>query len=337
MKVVIHQILKDRTILFYFIALAIYLLATAFVFVGESVLKFSILTLIFAGFLLATLGVAVIYRFVFCVAVKIKSSNLDSMYLLNKNQSIDGAMFNLIDDFSEAISRRDGAELLKVKAELDAMQSQINPHFLYNTLDSIRNRAIEDGSDTTAQMIETLSSLFRYTISQKDELKTIYQELKNVENYINIQQYRFSNRYTLKLEIDDTDNIIYDYQIPKLTLQPIIENCIYHGLREKEEDCVITIRAYTTQSTLVIVLSDNGMGMSHAQLQELNSRFASNEYGSSRSPSKSEKGRGIALTNVNARIRLMYGERYGLTAYSARDVGTDIYITLPIKSSEANI
>lgn len=325
------------------------LIALAAVFLGGLALWFCgvlidgirfrlvVLILCICGLLTVALAVAFFCQNVWKPYLKLQSTMPQDRYQITRKENYDMVLGRLIDDYAAMLSSHDTAQLLKIRAELDAMQNQINPHFLYNTLDTIRSQAMEDGSTKTATMIETLSSLFRYTISQKNEMQTVYQELRNIENYIKIQQYRFHNKYVLDVQIPFSDSVIMNYKIPKLTLQPIVENCIFHGLREKEDNCVITVRAYTTQASLVIVISDNGVGMDDSRLRVMNARFANNEYASSRNLPQTSSGQGIALINVNARIRMIFGDRYGITAYSARGIGTDIHITLPLTINEGKI
>ena len=152
---------------------------------------------------------------------------------LGNDTDIETFLDKCLDYFSGAMEREYSAKILQTQAELDSMQSQINPHFLYNTLDSIRGQALELGSDEIADMIESLSVLFRYTISQRGDILTFEQELKKRRPlYKDSAQYRFENRFVIRKKIDDGDGRIYQCRMPKLTLQPIIENAIYHGLEK---------------------------------------------------------------------------------------------------------
>ena len=129
------------------------------------------------------------------------------------------------------------AEIFNKQTELTALQSQINPHFLYNTLDTIRGQAMCDDNIEVANMIETLASFFRYSISRKGNLVTLRDELNNINNYMRIQQYRFNNRFSLEIVVDEEDMQAYDFYVPRLILQPIVENAIVHGLEEKSRKC----------------------------------------------------------------------------------------------------
>lgn len=215
-------------------------------------------------------------------------------------------------------------EMLKKQAELNALQSQINPHFLYNTLDSIRGQLMMEGMCESADILESLSNLFRYSISLAT-YNTLEQELDNVENYMRIMRYRFGSRFTLFKKIDYSCDYILNCEIPKLTLQPIVENAIKHGLEKKESGGVIIIRAFISDAGLHISVEDNGVGINTTILDELNKKFSEG------SPVQFANGSGIALVNVNERIRLLYGDQYGLYVNSIENVGTEVHILLPAR------
>ena len=127
-------------------------------------------------------------------------------------------------------ARSSSAQILDKQTELTALQSQINPHFLYNTLESIRGQALLDDNMEIAKMVEALAAFFRYSISRhQSNLVTLRDELANIQNYMLIQRYRFNNRFSLEVIIDEEDEAAYDYLIPRLIIQPVIENAIFHG------------------------------------------------------------------------------------------------------------
>ena len=138
----------------------------------------------------------------------------------------------LIDLCAEQRTREKASQIFDKQTELTALQSQINPHFLYNTLECIRGQALIDDNREIAKMTEALSAFFRYSISKKGNFVTLREELDNINNYMLIQQYRFNNRFTLEIMIDEEDKVAYDYLVPKLIIQPVIENAIFHGLEE---------------------------------------------------------------------------------------------------------
>ncbi|MDY0289800.1 MAG: sensor histidine kinase [Sphaerochaeta sp.] len=215
----------------------------------------------------------------------------------------------------------------KRQAQFLALQNQINPHFLYNTLEGIRSEALLAGLDNVASMTEALSTFFRYTISSVENLVTLEQELENTRNYFFIQQFRFGNRMALDVVIDDEDKAeVLSYRIPKLTLQPIVENCIIHGLESQVGQGHLRIHIETTQSRLLVTVSDDGVGMERTVLEKMHRNLSvrSFEY-----MKRDEHHGGIALVNVNNRIKLLFGEQYGLTVTSQMGVGTDVLISLP--------
>ncbi len=215
------------------------------------------------------------------------------------------------------------------QAELAALQSQINPHFLYNILDSIRGQALIDNNKEIAMMVKALADFFRYSISRRGEMVTLREELANVKNYMTIQQYRFDNRFSLQIVIAEEDEIAYDFLIPKLIIQPIVENAIYHGLKNTVEGGVITIEINRTERNLILMISDNGEGMDFKSLEELNKRIKSPDQFYNEVREDSSLHSGIALPNIHKRIQLLFGEEYGLQVYSTQKLGTDVEILLP--------
>ncbi|MFT4004581.1 MAG: histidine kinase [Lacrimispora sp.] len=167
--------------------------------------------------------------------------------------------------FQEMLGTRELINVSKKQAEYLALQNQINPHFLYNTLEGIRSEALIEGVDSIAEMTEALATFFRYTISNVDHLVTLEDELANIENYYYIQQFRFGKKLQLNIqyafsdELDEMD--ILQYRLPKLTLQPVVENSIYHGIERKIGKGHLIIKISVTDSRLIIKVSDDGLGM----------------------------------------------------------------------------
>ena len=218
--------------------------------------------------------------------------------------------------------------LNKRQAQYLALQNQINPHFLYNTLEGIRSEAILAGLDSVADMTEALATFFRYTISKVENLVTVEEELQNCETYFRIQQYRFGSRLCLDIQCAAEDREeLYRFRLPKLTLQPILENSIIHGTELKIGTGHLVIRLQRTQKRLLISVSDDGIGMEEAVLEKLNSRLG--KGGIAGSQLKEESQGGVALVNVDNRIRLLFGEEYGLHVYSMVGMGTTVEIALP--------
>ena len=174
-------------------------------------------------------------------------------------------------------TRENSAQIFNKQTELTALQSQINPHFLYNTLECIRGQALMDDNLEIARMVEALGAFFRYSISRKGNLVTLKDELDNIDNYMLIQRYRFGNRFSMEVIIDEEDEEAYNCLIPRLIIQPIVENAIFHGLEERLEGGRVTIEVIVTEKTLIITVSDNGKGISREQLNKLNAKIRSRD------------------------------------------------------------
>lgn len=216
----------------------------------------------------------------------------------------------------------------KREAQILALQNQINPHFLYNTLETIRSEAIMNGAVNAGTMAEALATFFRYTISNLDYLVQIEDELENIQNYFTIQHYRFGNKIGIQITYDEEDKNILRLYIPKLIMQPVVENAIYHGIEQKLGAGQVTISISYTKQNLDIMISDDGIGIKDTELSEINNRLwtDSENYGYE----KSEKSGGIAIRNVNQRIKLLFGEEYGIWLNSIYGIGTDVHIKLPV-------
>ena len=231
------------------------------------------------------------------------------------------------------------SELLKLnkrQAQYLALQNQINPHFLYNTLESIRSEALIAGLSQVADMTEALASFFRYTISKVENLVSVEEELHNCETYFRVQQYRFGPRLELAVECDPEDREeIYRCRLPKLTMQPILENSIIHGTELKIGTGHLTIHLERTGSRLLIRISDDGVGMDPETLRRTNERLE--KSGRALADHSQESEGGIALVNVNNRIHLLFGEEYGLHVFSMPGVGTDVEIVLPVITNDREL
>lgn len=205
------------------------------------------------------------------------------------------------------------------QAEFKALQSQINPHFLYNTLDSITWMARMNRLEKLEEMITALTNFLRIGLSRGRNEITLKEELKHVENYVVIQKIRYSR--LLNYEVDVPEEL-KNYYVIKMILQPLVENALYHGIKEKGEPGVIRVTIRAAEEKLIISVSDNGMGMTPEKLQKIESMieqgidFDPNAYG---------------VINVQKRIQTNYGEEYGLHFESEYNVGTRVYVTLPKK------
>lgn len=229
--------------------------------------------------------------------------------------------------FKEIIDTKELIEGSKKHAEYLALQNQINPHFLYNTLEGIRSEALIEGVDSIANMTEALATFFRYTISNVDKLVPLEAEINNVKNYYKIQQFRFGDKLELNMEFQaENCEEVLQGKIPKLTLQPIFENAIFHGVERKIGTGILTLKVSATNQRLIIIISDNGAGMEEERVKKLNQKLR----GTTLEYMKEDGGeKGIALLNVNNRIKLIFGDEYGIYIYSKIGAGTDVEITIP--------
>lgn len=254
----------------------------------------------------------------------------------------EGIIFTEIFKNLEGISPDTDTLLLKIQTILDkdkiienakqqarylALQNQINPHFLYNVLESIRSDAIIAGVPEIGKIAEALAVFFRYTTSKMKNLSTLQEELANVENYFLIQKYRFDDKLELNIKLPPDDEDILKTPIPKLTLQPIVENAIKHGLEPTVEGGTVMIDIEHSDTILYISIIDDGIGIEELKLGLLNEKLARMDNDDS-SVNESGKG-GIALMNVNSRIRLLMGDEYGVHIFSTPGIGTEVSLTLP--------
>ncbi len=210
----------------------------------------------------------------------------------------------------------------KRQAEYLALQNQINPHFLYNTLESIRSEALIGGLSDVASMTEYLARFFRYTISNANDTVLLEDEIRNVRDYFAIQRYRFGDR--IKLEIDSSLDQYRKYRLPKLILQPIVENSVIHGIELKAEGGTVKIYAETAGDIFFVGIKDDGVGMNARTLE------AMNRLSASMADPGNGRHSGIALSNVDRRLKLLFGSEYGLAFYSYEGIGTTVEIRLPI-------
>ena len=202
-------------------------------------------------------------------------------------------------------------------AELRLLQEQINPHFLYNTLDTIVWLIESDSTDEAVDMVVSLSQFFRLVLSHGAEYISIREEEQHIRSYLKIQQARYHD--ILDYEID-IDSAIYPYKILKLTLQPLVENALYHGIKYKRAMGKITITGRMQERRIVLTVQDNGVGMEPEKLAHLRREIER--------PCKDTEG-GFGLANVNERIRMYFGDYYGMQIDSVQGQGTTVTVTIP--------
>lgn len=205
----------------------------------------------------------------------------------------------------------------KRRSEFDTLQSQINPHFLYNTLDIIVWMIENEQKQEAVRVVTALARFFRISLSKGRSIIPVRDELEHVRNYLMIQQMRFKNKFIYNIEAEEE---VMELSSLKLILQPLVENAIYHGMEFMDGDGEVHVRVYREGDVLWFQVSDNGLGMTREQVDGL---FSEGHHVSSR------RGSGIGVKNVNERIRLYFGGEYGLAVESEPDEGTTIRIRFP--------
>lgn len=210
----------------------------------------------------------------------------------------------------------------KRKSEFNSLQAQINPHFLYNTLDIIVWQIENEKQSEAVHTVTALARFFRLSLGKGKNIVTVKAEIEHVKNYLMIQHMRFKNKFDYEF---DVENDVLELSSLKLMLQPLVENAIYHGMEFMDGDGLITIKAWREDNELYLSVADNGLGMTEDKV---------NLILAGRSNSGNGRGSGIGVKNVNERIKLYFGEGYGLKIDSEPDVGTTITIHLPAKSPE---
>lgn len=202
------------------------------------------------------------------------------------------------------------------KSELDALQSQINPHFLYNALDSITWMIEGERNDEAAFMISQLAKLFRISLSQGHTIISVRDELQHAKSYMNIQRIRYKDAFSVTFDVDPE---LEEYCAVKLTLQPILENSINYGVDPMDDCGEIFIRVKKEEDLLVLSVEDNGIGMSEEEVSLLLTD----------SNRKRKHGSGVGLVNINNRLQILFGKEYGLFIESEPDEGTRVSIRIP--------
>ena len=219
----------------------------------------------------------------------------------------------------------------KRRSEFDTLQSQINPHFLYNTLDIIVWMIENEKQSEAVKVVTALARFFRISLSKGKSIIPVKDELEHVRNYLMIQHMRYKNKFTYDIEADED---VLELASLKLMLQPLVENAIYHGMEFMDGDGEILVRAWRLEDDLYMSVSDNGLGMTQEQVERL---FQAADHTSS------GRGSGIGVKNVNERIKLYFGTGYGLEILSEPDEGTTVTAHLPaipyqeVKKEEAYV
>jgi len=216
------------------------------------------------------------------------------------------------------------AEIKQKQAELNALKSQIRPHYLYNTLEVIRMNAVFNDDEEVADMILALSNQLKYVIDYGEDWVAIKDELNHLEDYFYILRVRYENRIDLRINIDEPINL--DYQILKLSLQPMVENAIQHGIQPKGGKGSVLVSIETVNEQLIVTVYDDGVGIAADKLQKLQQMLAD-----PKAPAKN-----VGLKNVHDRIKTVCGEQYGLEISSIEGVGTSIKLLFPLSEKRLN-
>lgn len=245
---------------------------------------------------------------------EVQNHNLDTEIHVDTNNEIGelSDTFNVMTgEIKTLIEKNNAEQKLKRKSELKALQAQINPHFLYNTLDSIIWMSVANKNEEVIEMTSALAKLFRISISKGAELITIGDEVEHVNSYLTIQKIRYGETVNFEISVDED---LKKYKVLKLVLQPMVENAIYHGLKSKLGKGNILISVTEEDDIILLKVKDNGIGIKPEDL--------ANIY-------EVDSKKGVGVRNVNERIKLYFGDEYGLFFESEVDLGTTVTIKLP--------
>ena len=238
------------------------------------------------------------------IGLKINDTSPDELGFLAR--TID----NMVNEIGLLAQRWSDDQRKMRELELQTLQYQINPHFLFNTLNTLKWIATLNHVTPVSHGIDALSSLLQSTLIKKDELIPFDDELRNLKNYCDIQQLRYAGRFEMEYQIEDAAGY---WTVPRFILQPLVENSILHGTADEDDFVTITVRATVSENLLTIHISDTGCGFDPSAIKEKNS----------------ERFSGIGLSNVDERMRLHYGNEYGLTIESAPGIGTQCILCIP--------
>lgn len=284
-----------------------------------TVLSISILILIFANQYLSSKIVQPLRRLDDSVK-ELQLQNPEKIYVGGSEeiQNLGLTIRSMVEEMRKLMDNIVKQQEEKRKNELDALQSQIHPHFLYNTLDSIIWMVESERYEEAISMVTALANLFRISLSQGKTIITIREEFNHAINYSSIQKVRFKNKFNVIFKLDEK---IEKYLTIKLIIQPLLENAIYYGMEVMDGDGEIIVQGYEKDGDIYIDVIDNGAGMPEEQVKYL---LTDRNY-------ERKRGSGIGLRNVDQRIKLYFGQNYGLHIESEPDVGTKVTIHLPMK------
>lgn len=250
---------------------------------------------------------------------KVEKGQFENLSVIQSNDEVGllSKRFNQMSfELKQLVDRIHIEQKQKTEAEINALQAQINPHFLYNTLSSVKWIAAIQKADKIVQVVEALIYMLRYTTSKFGDRVTIGDEIENIRNYITIQKVRYYNKLNVEYDIDEE---LSGYSVLKFTIQPIVENAIFHGLSGREGEGLIKVQVRRQERDIIIVVEDNGTGMDQETIASINEKIAG------------FKGRfnNIGISNVNSRIKMHFGDQYGVYFESELGKGTKFMILIP--------
>lgn len=252
-------------------------------------------------------------------AVRLKENRCDEIGKLNR-------IFNkAIKEINELMQKVTQSEILNKEMEFKTLQSQMNPHFLYNTLDAINWLAFKEKQTEICNLVAAISSLIRASISNKKSIITIEQELDYVKNYIYIQHIRYKDRFDIIYDIDES---LLKQAVPKLIIQPIVENAIIHGIENSKNKNLLYISVKRENECIIIIVKDTGIGMTDEKVSELLKEPLNAEGDEQKAHTN------LGLYAVHKRIQLMYGDLYGLTVQSQAGEGTIVTLHIPFTKKQ---
>lgn len=224
--------------------------------------------------------------------------------LIYKFNSMNEKIQQLIEENYKAV-------IMKKEAEIKALNTQLDPHFMYNTLNIINLKLIKHGQDETSDLIMSLSTMLKYSLEAKRDLILLHKDLEYTKSYIHIMSTRFEDRFKVIYNIDPRLN---EYYVPKFFLQPLVENALIHGFSDIDHPGILRISGWIADHERYFSVEDNGIGMSEDKIEEI----------------MKENSSSIGINNVRQRIRILYGDEYGITIHSERSKGTTIIVRLPL-------
>ena len=223
---------------------------------------------------------------------------------------------SLIKDVYVADIQKKNLQLECRQAEINALQSQIDPHFLFNTLESIRMRSVLKKEEETADIIKYLSKIFRRILLWGNDMTIIKEEIEFIEDFLTIQKYRFGNKLNYNIYFSEE---VLRYKIPKMTVQPFIENACIHGVEKSKGNALVSLYVEKTGDNIRFIIEDNGKGIGEGKIDEIISNL---QGGETRSGS-------VGMKNVYNRLSLIYGDKFAFQISSKKNIGTKISLSIP--------